>query len=176
MKTLVLYSSLTGNTKKVAEAVAQVLPDCELHPLDDAPASLDGYGLVAVGWWAAKGLPDVKTREWLKTVKDARLAFFGTLGARPDSPHARDCMVKAEELALFPERGNTVFGTWMCQGRIDDKVYEVMKRLDLEVHRDMLKDSSRFDEAAKHPDEADLLSAQLFFQGILAKMEGRPMA
>ena len=30
MKTLVVYSSRTGNTRAIAEAVAEVLPDCAL--------------------------------------------------------------------------------------------------------------------------------------------------
>ena len=32
MKTLVVYSTKTGNTKKVAEAVAQAIPGAELPP------------------------------------------------------------------------------------------------------------------------------------------------
>lgn len=173
MKTLVVYSSQTGNTKKVAEAVAEVLPSCDIFSMDEAPASTDGYGLVAVGYWNAKGQPDVKTREWLKGVSHARLAFFGTLGGLPGSDHARECMAGAEALAQEPARGNVVLGSWMCQGRIDPRVVEVMKKLDLDVHRDMLKDSTRIDEAARHPDEQDCRAAQDFFRGVLAR-EQRP--
>ena len=49
MKTLIVYSSLTGNTKKVAEAIAAVLPGCDLLPVEEAPASVEGYDLVALG-------------------------------------------------------------------------------------------------------------------------------
>lgn len=171
MKTLVVYSSLTGNTKKVAEAVAEVLPACTIFPVEEAPEQVDGYDLVAVGYWCAKGLPDTKTREWLKKVSHASLIFFGTMGGLPDSDHARDCMAGAERLACEPERGNTVMGSWMCQGKIDPKIVEVMKKLDLEVHRDMLKDSRRVDEAAKHPDENDCRAAQEFFRSVLASAE-----
>jgi len=174
MKTLVVYSSLTGNTKQIAEAVAEVLPSCELRSIEDAPFSLKDYGLVGVGFWAAKGQPDVKTREWLKGVSHARLAFFGTLGAKPDSEHARDCMDKAESLAMEPARGNTVCGSWMCQGRIDPKIVDVMKKLNLDVHRDLLKNSARIEEAASHPDENDRHSAQQFFHRILADIEHSP--
>ena len=51
MKTLIVYSSLTGNTKKVAEAIAAVLPGCDLLPVEEAPASVEGYDLVALGYW-----------------------------------------------------------------------------------------------------------------------------
>ena len=168
MKTLVVYSSLSGNTKKVAEAVAEVLPSCTLVPVEEAPASVSDFDLVGVGYWVAKGAPDVKTRAWLKGVTNARLALFGTLGALPESPHARDCMAEAEALALEPERGNTVYGSWMCQGKIDPRVVDVMKKLNLEVHQDLLRDPSRIEAASHHPDEHDLRAVQDFFRGILA--------
>lgn len=60
MKTLVIYSSLTGNTKKVARAVAEVLPECTMLPVEEAPSRVDGYDLVAVGYWVDKGMPDGK--------------------------------------------------------------------------------------------------------------------
>ena len=37
MKSLVVYSSRTGNTRKIAEAVAEALPGCHLHPVEEAP-------------------------------------------------------------------------------------------------------------------------------------------
>ncbi len=171
MKTLIVYSSLSGNTKKVVDAVSQVLPSCEVFPVENAPSSVEDYDLVAVGYWASKGMPDAKTSQWLKGISNGRLAFFGTLGAKPDSEHARSCMTKAEEMVLEPKRGNTVYGSWMCQGRIDPKVIEVMRKLDLDVHRPMLADPSRFEEAARHPDANDCLSAQNFFRKILADMD-----
>ena len=172
MKTLVVYSSVTGNTRKIAEAIAEVMPSCELIAVEDAPTCVEGYDLVAVGYWNAKGLPDAKTREWLKEVRNSELAFFATSGALPDSEHARECMAKAESLAAEPKRGNTVHGSWMCQGRIDPHVIEVMKRLDLAVHRDLLRDPARMEAAASHPDERDCRAAQAYFAKLLDGLHG----
>lgn len=47
MKALVVYSSKTGNTKKVAEAVHGVFPHgTDLYRVEDAP-SPDNYDLIA---------------------------------------------------------------------------------------------------------------------------------
>ncbi|WP_294554755.1 flavodoxin family protein [uncultured Mailhella sp.] len=170
MKTLIVYSSLTGNTKKVAEAIAAVLPGCDLLPVEEAPASVEGYDLVALGYWVDRGMPDGRTRTWLGGVKNARLAFFGTLGAWPDSDHAKECMKKGEELALVPERGNEVYGSWLCQGKIDPRVLEAMARMAGNVHPMTPERKARIEEAAKHPDEDDCRRAQAFFRGILEKM------
>ena len=169
MKTLVIYSSLTGNTKKVAQAVAGVLPDCTLLPVEEAPSCVAEYDLVAVGYWVDKGMPDGKTRRWLSGVKNARLAFFGTLGAWPDSDHARECMARGEKLALEPERGNVVLGSWLCQGRIDPNVLEVMAKMAGSAHPMTEERKARIEEAKKHPDENDCLSAQNFIRSVLER-------
>ena len=160
MKTLVIYSSLTGNTKKVAEAMAEVMPECTVLPVEEAPASVQEYDLVAVGYWVDKGMPDGKTRSWLGGVENARLAFFGTLGAWPDSDHAKECMAHGEKLALEPERGNTVLGSWLCQGRIDPRILEVMAKMAGNIHPMTEERRARIAEAAKHPDDDDCRRAQ----------------
>lgn len=71
MKALVVYSSRTGNTRKIAEAIAAVLPGCEIHPVESAPAP-EGYDLVAVGYWVDKGMPDAQAKAYLETVRDAK--------------------------------------------------------------------------------------------------------
>ncbi len=169
MKTLVIYSSLTGNTKKVARAVAEVLPECTMLPVEEAPSCVDGYDLVAVGYWVDKGMPDGKTRTWLSGVSNARLAFFGTLGAWPDSEHAKECMACGERLALEPERGNVVLGSWLCQGRIDPKVLEVMAKMAGSVHPMTEERRARIAEAEKHPDEDDCRRAQEFIRRMLER-------
>ncbi len=167
MKTLVVYSSLTGNTKKVAQALAAVMPECILVSVEEAPASVEEYDLVAVGYWVDRGMPDSKTRAWLENVKDTKLAFFGTLGAWPDSDHAKECIAQGEKLALEPARGNTVFGSWLCQGKIDPKVLEVMAKMAGNVHPMTPERKARIEEAAKHPDENDCRRAQDFIRKIL---------
>lgn len=162
MKALVVYSSLTGNTRKVAEAVAAVLPGCDLVPVAKAPESVEQYDLVAVGYWVDKGMPDKKTLAWLEGVKDARLAFFGTLGAWPDSDHARECMARGEAAATDPDRGNTVLGSWLCQGKVDPRVLEVMAKMAADVHPMTPERRARIEEAAKHPDDDDCRRAQEF--------------
>ena len=59
MKAIVLYSSRTGNTQKVAAAIRQGLPaDTPCLPVSEAPASLAAYDCVFLGYWVDRGLPD----------------------------------------------------------------------------------------------------------------------
>ena len=49
MRSLVTYSSRTGNTRKVAEAIFEILPDPkEIHPVAEAPPP-DDFDFIAIG-------------------------------------------------------------------------------------------------------------------------------
>ena len=51
MGTIILYSSLTGNTKSVAEAMASVMPEgTPCVPVKEAPANLGDYDTVFLGF------------------------------------------------------------------------------------------------------------------------------
>ena len=169
MKALVVYSSLTGNTKKVAQAVASVMPECTVVAVEQAPASVEEYDLVAVGYWVDRGMPDARTRTWLEGVEHTRLVFFGTLGAWPDSDHAKECMARGENMALNPPRGNTVLGSWLCQGKIDPKVLKVMASMAASAHPMTPERRARIEEAAKHPDDEDCRRAQEFMVAMLER-------
>ena len=170
MKALVVYSSRTGNTRKIAEAIAAVLPGCEIYPVESAPAP-EGYDLVAVGYWVDKGMPDAQAKAYLETVRDAKVALFGTLGAWPDSEHARDCIRKSEALLKEPERGNTVMGSFICQGKVDPRVVEMMNKVAADVHPMTPERKARLEEAARHPDDTDRARAKECFLAFAVRAE-----
>jgi len=49
MSSLVIYESVYGNTREVAEAIAEGLDDARVLPVDEAPDRAQGYELVVVG-------------------------------------------------------------------------------------------------------------------------------
>ena len=56
MKACIVYSSCTGNTRKVAEALAET-SGIACFAVRHAP-NPDDYDLLALGFWVRKGLPD----------------------------------------------------------------------------------------------------------------------
>ena len=55
MKSIVIYSSLTGNTKQVAEAITSVLPTgTPCVSMKEVPSDLSSYDLVFAGFWVDK--------------------------------------------------------------------------------------------------------------------------
>lgn len=119
MKTLTVYSSQGGNTKKLAEEVFKQLPEEKnFAPVAEA-ADPSGYDVVCVGFWLKGGQPDPAAQEYLKKCT-GKVFLFATHGAAPGSDHAKMGMNKAAELAA----GATVAGTFSCQGEVAQKVME----------------------------------------------------
>ena len=105
MKTLIVYSSQTGNTKKMADAVNDVIGgEKTLYPVGEAPHPA-GYDLVVLGFWLMAGKPDPKSSDYLAGVGDAKLFLFATHGASADSDHAAKAIAHAKSLAPSAQVG-----------------------------------------------------------------------
>ncbi|WP_370850824.1 flavodoxin family protein [Megasphaera sp.] len=80
MKALVLYSSETGRTKKLAEAVRAVLPaNTDFLPMEQAPKSFDDYDIVFVGIWFLNLKLDEKSQAVLPRLNAKKIALFATM-------------------------------------------------------------------------------------------------
>lgn len=175
MKSIVVYSSLTGNTKMVGEAIAEVLaPNCDIYKVEDNP-DITGYDLVAVGFWVDKGTADAKASKFLKSIRNNKVAVYATLGAEPDSEHAKTSLQNGIDML---DSSNEVMGRFICQGKIDPKLLEAMKKMfGTKVSKENFhavdeKRLERHRKASTHPDEQDLANAKKVFSEIKAKMSG----
>ncbi len=163
MRSLVVYSSRTGNTRTVAEAVYAVLPDPkEIYDVDAAPDP-DGYDLIALGFWVDRGAADEKIQSYIRKIRHKKVGLFGTSGDYPDSDHTRMAVKHVESLLS----DNHLIGSVMCQGKVDDAFAD---RLDDVAPAS--KDASpaehhRLTEARNHPDETDLKIVQTAFTAML---------
>ena len=120
MKSLVVYSSQTGNTRKLADAVFEALPgEKKIFPVDEAPDPSD-YDFITVGFWFMQGKPDPKSTEYLAKVGKESLFLFATHAAGAGSEHAIHGMEVAKSLASESD----ILGTYSCQGEASPKILE----------------------------------------------------
>lgn len=167
MKSLIVYSSKTGNTKMVAEAIAEVLPQCDIMPMALAPA-YDDYDFVAIGYWVDRGGPDADAKQFMQSIKGKWVGLFGTLGAYPDSDHGRECLEKARQAV----EGNEVICSFLCMGKVDPKLIEMMQAMPGNRHPMTPERQARLEEAAKHPNQEDLMQAQAMFREAIDSIFG----
>ena len=155
---LVVYSSATGNTKIIAEALHKALPEgSEIFHHSEAPCS-DGYEKVALGYWAVRGGADEAMRSYMNSVKNAKVFIFATLGAYPDTPHAQKVLDNG--VATLGE-GCEVMGRFVCQGKLAaDLIERGMQRPLDHPHGPTPERLKRWQDASTHPDEQDCAAVQ----------------
>ena len=86
----IIFSSLTGNTKKLADTIRAVLPseDCDYF---GAPETAELHSeMLYVGFWTDKGNADSAVLQLLSKLRDKKIFLFGDGGLR------RQC-------GIFPE-------------------------------------------------------------------------
>ena len=81
MKSIVLYSTRTGNTKMVAEAIASALPEgTPCRNIREMNESLSDYDCVFMGFWVDKGTAGDASRKVLENLHNRHVAVFATAG------------------------------------------------------------------------------------------------
>ena len=116
---LIVYSSLTGNTKQIAEAMYTTFTNGEadifsIKEIDKI--NLDDYDYIAVGYWLTRGAPDKTVQEFLTTIKHKTVMLFQTHGTEPGSEHAVTAFARA---AYKLGEDCTILGTFSSQGKIN---------------------------------------------------------
>ena len=167
-KWAVIYSSVTGNTKMVAEAIAGAAEDADIFRVQDAPVDLSAYDIVAIGYWLRLGQPDPLTLKYLAKVQDSKVVFFQTHGAEPTSEHAITSFARAG-YNLGP--GCEILGTFGCQGKINPALLEKRKHAGADDPHGGAESQKRWQQAASHPDEQDLSDARDLVTRMERKLE-----
>lgn len=167
MKSLVLWSARTGNTKAVAEAIYEALPGEKEIREEGRDTDFSGYDIIFVGFWAFRRGADMVARRTLSSIHNGKVAIFGTAGAWPDSQAGRDYQENAA--ALLPE-DSTCLGTFLCQGRVHS--FHIGKRNEhaVKVHPMTPERLARLQEAEKHPNEEDFKKAAAWALEMVEKL------
>ena len=151
MSYAIVFSSRTGNTRRLAEAVRAALPAGECLYFGPPSAAALAAGRLYIGFWTDKGGCDEVLAAFLPQLAGHEVFLFGTAGFGAD-PAYFDAIL-GRVAALLPPSAAAV-GRFMCQGRMPDAVrarYAAMP--EGERRTQML---ANFDMARTHPDAADL--------------------
>ena len=151
MKYAVVFSSKTGNTKRLAEAIRAALGEAEciyFGPPD--PKALEAPRLY-VGFWTDKGTCDADSAAFLSHTAGHRVFLFGTAGF--GGSDAYFSKILASVRAQLPD-GAEEAGCWMCQGRMPQAVRQRYEAMEESPRRQAMLEN--FDRALSHPDTEDL--------------------
>lgn len=157
MKIAIVYKSISGNTKLIADAIKDALKDYVVYigePKKDICA--DFY---FVGSWTDKGMCSAEISDYLKTLKNKKIAYFGTAGFGGSSEYYQSLFERIKKIC---PSSNEMKDYFFCQGKMPMsvrnryismmKVHPNNKNLEISVQN--------FDLALEHPNKEDLKAAQ----------------
>ncbi len=152
----IVYSSRTGNTKKLAATIHKVLPpdSCLYYgTVDNVKDKLSK--MIYIGFWTERGNADSLTIEFLKKLKNKKIFLFGTAGYGGSEDYFRNIINNVKKNI---DSSNTLIGTFMCQGKmplaVKERYENMAKQNNSSVDIDKL--IRNFEEALSHPDITDL--------------------
>ena len=151
----IIFSSLTGNTKKLADTIHAVLPseDCDYF---GAPETAELHsGMLYVGFWTDKGNADSAALELLSKLRDKKIFLFGTAGFGGSAAYFQKIL---DHVKQSVDPSNTVVGEYMCQGKMPQSVRDRYMKMKAQPEHPANIDAliENFDRALSHPDEDDL--------------------
>ena len=171
MKSIIIYSSKTGNTKKIADAIQEKLNAdniCTVEELENQ--DLNEYDLIVIGGWIDKGHMNESIKQFIEKINNKKVAFFYTLGAYPTSVHAYDCLERIKK--DFIKNNNEIIEHFHCQGAVDPELIKWMENLPSNHHHGFDEDRiRRLDDARNHPNQEDINGAYNFVSNIKRKLE-----
>jgi flavodoxin len=153
-KTLVTYFSLTGNTKRVAEAIFEEIPgDKVIKPIGEVE-DLGPFPNIFIGFPVHTHSVPYQVEVFLKKIPAGKkIALFSTHGSVTGSRLSREALEHASVLVSKAK----IVGTFSCRGKVSLKALEALiKSPEHEAWADMAA------SAAAHPDEHDLAEARAF--------------
>lgn len=127
MKVLVAYVSQSGNTKKVAEAMYDVIQgEKEIKELSEIE-SIDGYDLLFVGFPIQAFGPAQKAKQFMeKYISGKKVALFTTHASSEDSEDLLPWLEACRNAAASAE----IVGFFNCQGELAPDIMEMLKGSD----------------------------------------------
>lgn len=151
----IMFSSVTGNTRMLAEAIRETLPkeNCDYFGVcGGAEAKSE---LLYIGFWTDKGNADAATLALLAKLRGKKIFLFGTAGFGGSEAYFRKVL---DRVRRSVDASNRVVGEYMCQGRmpqaVKDRYLRMKEQPEHPANLDMLIEN--FDRALPHPDTADL--------------------
>ena len=152
----IIFSSVTGNTKLLANAIRDALPqeNCDYFGTSSIRENTTSE-LLFIGFWTDKGTADEATLKLLETLRNKKIFLFGTAGFGGSEEYYQKILAKTKEAI---DASNTIVGEYMCQGKMPLSVKErYVKMIEEHGHKPNLDALlENFDSALSHPDANDL--------------------
>ncbi len=167
MKVAIIYKSITGNTKLIAEEIKKELSSEEIVYFDEPKEAVEA-DVYFVGSWTDKGSCTPKIQNFLKSLANKKIAIFGTAGFG-GSKEYYDIIFNNVKKNI--SESNEIIGYFYCQGKMPISIKEKYENMVKENPNNIKFKSiiDNFDNALNHPNEKDLRNVKDWISSIRDK-------
>jgi len=171
MKILVIYYSQSGNTKKVADVIFEMLPSPKLIVKMEEVESLDEFDLIFAGFpvWQF-GVPKPARPFFSRLTKAHQVALFVTHAMDPDTSNPELRMMLDGILEKCRKAGDkaNLAGFFHCRGELSKETADMLAHSRMPL---LERFAGMREETLGHPDHNDLRLARTFCQEILNSLK-----
>lgn len=164
---MIVYSSITGNTKMIADAIKDVLDEdsCVYCGKPDGITTQEA-DVIFVGFWVFRGSCIEEIEKYLKTLENKKVFLFGTAGFGGSESYFETILANVKQ---YLSESNNVIGSFLCQGKMPSSVlerYQVMLE-EQPGNKNAQNMISNYHSALLHPDMHDVEAVKVVVKGIL---------
>ena len=154
MKYSICYSSETGNTLLLANAIKEKIFKKDIYYFGMTDEQAFDADIIYLGFWTDESTCDKLTRHLIPKIKNKKIFLFGTCGFGSEQYYGN--ILNNVKRLIDPS--NEIIGEYMCQGKMKMSVLEKYKKQKLENPNDTRIDYMihNFNEALNHPSVKDL--------------------
>lgn len=151
MKYAVVFASMTGNTRLLAERMKEMLPREQLIYWGEPAEEAREADVLFVGSWTDKGTCCPAIGDFLRSLEGKKVFLFGTAGFGGSPAYFGQILNRVQENL---SDGVQVAGSYMCQGKMPQAVRSRYEAMEDSPRRTAMLEN--FDRALSHPDPQDL--------------------
>ena len=154
MKVAIIYSSITENTKLLAETIKSEINKDIVYCGKPINEGIDA-DIYFIGSWTNKGDASNDIINFLKKLKNKKIAYFGTAGYGGSTTYYDTLFSRVKQ---YIDSSNTILGCFYCQGKMPIQIKERYIKMITENPNDKNLEVSikNYEDALTHPDKKDL--------------------
>lgn len=166
MNIAIIYSSITGNTKLVAETIKEELKNENIVYFGKTIEEIPVADIYIIGSWTNKGNASEDILEFVKKIKNKKIAYFGTAGYGGSEEYYK---LLFDRVKNNIDSTNQILGYFFCQGKMPMQVRERYVKMITENPEDtkLKVNIQNFDEALSHPNAKDLNNVKFWIKSII---------